>query len=517
MKINKTVLLLMTGIYLLLLWWGLSSIQCFDDDAVTRFFQVKNAFNDPSQFFSIWNRPAFTLLFVLPLQLGKNAIVFGMGLIFVLTLLAVYKTTEKLEIPHGYLAIILTAFQPFFFSVSHNAMTEPLAACIIAWGILFYVNKKYIWFALIGGLLPLARLELSILLTVWLVALLWDGQYRWIPLLAVPTLLWNFSGALFYGDGLWLWDATIGKEYVANRYGSTPFWSYFQRYIFVVGPVVFYFLLIYLFKRISALRLTSVMIRGDQSGHLRNAENFILGQFIVGFMIYVIFSWKINMGNSAGFLRNLVSLSPLAGLLAMFGFEKWVREDKDKIIYYSIAIFLVVLSVMSKKLIMHHIIGVEWEFWKVGIIAAIFWIWLLKTNVYFKSLRWIPVVLSVLLVSYTLVTEPPDANNNPEREVVSAVAEWCKNAGLDDRKIYSNHIWFYWSGGFNYYSHGRMRIEEIEKASPGSILIWENHYSTRLNGNVPMQYLVDNQDKYAIRRVYQTDDQRFGLIVLEKL
>ena len=177
-------------------------------------------------------------------------IVFQMALISILCCYFLYKTAIINNIPNSYLIIPFTIFQTYYFPISFNALAEPIAAFIIALGIFLYTKKKYVAFALIGSLLPIARLELIPLLLLWIIILIQKKQLKIIPLLCLPLIIWNLAGTYFDGDLFWLYNQTIGSEQNENRYGHTSFWSYFHRYIFVVGPVVFYFLLIGLFEGI---------------------------------------------------------------------------------------------------------------------------------------------------------------------------------------------------------------------------------------------------------------------------
>jgi len=200
----------LVAIYVLMCFWGLSSIQVWDDDAAVRYFQVKNAFNEPEQFVSTWNRPLFTAIFAVPFQFGRDAIVYVMALISVLTCFVLYKAIEKQD--NSWLIIPLVAFQAFFFPISSNALAEPLAACIIATGFYSMMKEKWLLFSILGSLLPLARLELTPLLLVWAIILISRKKFGFLPIFVIPLLIWNFSGTYFYGDWAWLLNATINKD-----------------------------------------------------------------------------------------------------------------------------------------------------------------------------------------------------------------------------------------------------------------------------------------------------------------
>jgi len=475
----------LVAIYVLMCFWGLSSEQTWDDDTMTRYYQVKNAFNEPEQFVSTWNRPLFTAIFAIPLQFGRDVIVYVMAFISVLTCFVLYKAFEKQE--NSWLIIPFVAFQTFFFPISTNALAEPLAACIIACGFYFYMKENWVAFAIIGSLLPLARLELSPLLGIWAIILISRKKFRFLPIFLIPLLIWNFAGTYFYGDWTWLWNVTLGKEHLANRYGHTTFLWYFQRYIFIVGPVVFFFMLIGIWDAIKR----------------KYYDWFVVVQFIAGFLIYVVFSWKFDMGNSAGFLRHLVVLAPLAGILAWAGFNTWLDLDKKKLFLMELAIVFIG-AMVSKKLIMHHFVG---DFWYVPISIIIGLVMLRMI----PSKKVIMVTVVTLLVGYTLITEPPDANANIERKIMTEVSNFVyEKAG--NRKTYSNHVWFYWANDIDYNKHGRMTMQDIAQAKRGEFLVWENHYSNRLAGDVPFDFLYQNP-QYELLLTITTKDERFASAV----
>jgi len=489
----------LVAIYVLMCFWGLSSEQTWDDDCMTRYYQVKNAFNEPEQFVSTWNHPLFTAIFAVPLQFGRDAIVYVMALISVLTCFVLYKSIEKQE--NSWLIIPFVAFQTFFFSLSTNALAEPIAALIVACGFYCYMKEKWLFFAVIGSLLPLARLELSPLLGIWVIILISRKKFGFLPIFIVPLLIWNFAGTYFYGDWAWLWNVTIGGEHTANRYGHKEFLYYFKRYIFIVGPVVFYFMLFFLLNRI---RLIYENFK-PQIFLWPLRDLYIPVQFILGFLIYVVFSWKMNMGNSAGFLRHLVALSPLAGLMAWYGFNAWSMLGR-KNLFITELLIVFIGAMVSKKLLFHFIL------------TPIFWYVPISIIIGLTMLRLIPnknlvmAVITTVLVGYTLITEPPDANNNGERVAMGQVSDFLYKEARD-RKTYSNHVWFYWKNDLDYYKHGRMTMQEIAQAKRGEFLVWENHYSNRLDGDVPFDSLYLNTDKYELLLTVTTKDNKFGSAV----
>jgi len=506
---EKWVIAGCVAIYALIVVWGLLSKGTWDDDCPMRYYNVRQALNDPKMFINVWNRPLFTLLYVLPMQLGRITVIFQTALIAVLAGYFVYRAAKELRLPNAYLAIPFTVLQAFYFPVAFNALTEPLAALILALGVFFLARKNYLAFAIAGSLLPLARLELAILLAFCALFLLKDRQWKYIPILALPALLWNLAGALVNGDWLWLYHQVFtGQE---NRYGHGSFWQYFHRFIYLTGPVVFYFTLLGLGERL-----------------YRRRFDFTLSQFAFGFLVYVLFSWKFSIGHAAGFLRNLLPLSPLAGLLALEGYNLWIGPERDRsknfrVLFYSVAVIIITLVFLSRKLVIHHIVGNEPEYVKLLIITGLTFIFLLTAFLLenFAGKRAAQFSLAALVVgsslAYTLITEPP-IGLIPERAAMYQLADWYEQNNLQQHKTFSNHIWFYYAKEYDYFDEtrfGRMKKAYLEQAPKSSVVIWESHYSHRLSGDVPFEYFTNNSSFKEIGRLV-TPGQNFAAVIFQK-
>ena len=494
--------------YALIVVWGLLSQGTWDDDCPMRYYNVRHALQDPMQFISLWNRPLFVLLYVFPLQFGNINIIFQTALIAVVTGYVLVLAAKEAKIANSFMVIPFLAFQAFYFPVSFNALTEPLAGLLLALALLFHLRKQYLFFAIIGGLLPLARLELSLLLLFWAVILLRERQWLYLLILGIPTLLWNAAGFLLASDPLWLLHQVFRGE--ENRYGHGSFWQYFHRYIFLTGPVVFYFLFIGLSERFAKRKI-----------------DFATSLFSLGFMIYVVFSWKLNVGQAAGFMRNLIPLSPLAAFIALQGYNLWAIELQDKaknrrvLAYSAVAIVLTILF-FSRKMLMHHIVGQEPEYWKLAIIGFLALVFIVRSTVYgkqranaFASFA-IPGLVIGLTMAYTLITEPP-IGLTPERKAMQQIADWYVNNTLQNTPTYVNHVWFFYARDLDYYgaNFARLTSENLQKAPPGSVVIWESHYSRRLFGDVQLDFFKNTPDFKTLGQIV-TPDKRFAVFVFQK-
>ncbi len=499
---TRIALILTISLYLLYVVWGLSSNGTWDEDCPTRYYNTLAALTDPRMFISLWNRPLFILIFFLPVQLGKASIPILMSAISAFGAMMLFRSARALKMRNAFLAVPFLMLQPYFLGVGRDAMTEPLAAVIICIGLYFAVKKKWIAFALIGALLPLARTEMATLLPLWAMVLILNKQWKIIPLLAVGMIAWNLAGWLIDGDPLYIITQTLYGSPEENRYGHQPFNTYFTRYFYVIGPVIFFFLILGITERIKS----------------RSWQWLIMGQFVIGLLVYTLFAWKINLGQSAGFLRNLIPLSPLAAILALYGINFWFRGmflRKDRWIILGAAVAAVALTAIffRNKIRIHHLLTTHFDPYNLPIVGFLGLITLLLVLFYKgeKNKRSQRVLLSgvcLLLAGHTLVTEPPDANMNPERDMIDEVVTAYQKLGLEQAPLtFCSHGWFFWAGHYNK-NDARfkpMRLDDIHSAPAGSVVIWENHFSNRLGADVSLEALQQDNSLMQVAQFYSED------------
>ncbi len=534
--------------------YGLLSNGTWDDDCPTRYYNTLNALNRPKEFISLWNRPLFVLLFFIPIHLGKYVILAGMVLITSIAAWALYLGLQKMNIKNAVMVLPFLLFQAFYFGVSRNGLTEPLAVALICFGYFFFAHKNWIWFAIMGSLIPLARLELSVLLLIWAILLIQQKQFRLILVLGVPVFLWNLVGFIADGELLWLLKSAKGDG--ANSYGHQAFNHYFLRYIYVVGPVVFFFFFIGLWNRLVAHKF----------------DLFVVGQCILGFMLYVMFGWKLNMGDSAGFLRNLIPISPMVAIIAVHGFNRWmdkisaknepieipeeqaikpvaetskpitsskksapkpqtgtikkeakVKSSTNYVILDSLVLLVLVYVFYSKVLRGHHKLLEDVSYLNLAVSGVIFAVFVLSWLLFRKKMvAGLKAVLMVLVLfgsmAYTLVTEPWDAHMNPERAAMEEMANLWTGSYLKDLPTMCNHIWFYWSKDLkrNDPQFKEVLLKNLDSAEVGSLLIWETHYSNRLGADVPQDSLLKRSDLIELHKVRATDNS-FAVVLYQKV
>jgi tetratricopeptide (TPR) repeat protein len=515
------------------LFWAFYSNATWDDDCPTRFFNMLDAFHHPEQFVKIWNRPLFMLIFTIPAQFGHWTVIVIQTILSVISGVALVKAAKNLKLRHAFLAFPFLVFQPFVFGVSRYAMTEPVAILLICLSIYFLTEKKWKAFAILGGLLPLARLELAILAPFWLIPLLQNKQYKLLIPMALPMISWVLIGGFINGNLQWFFKQTIAKESQENRYGHQAIESYIERYQYVIGPVLFFFATIGIPKVIKNKFL----------------KINLLFPFLIGIATYSIFSSVLNMGNSAGFLRNLIPLSPYVTLMALVGINYWLNisrkniyipekgkqvflrkwkpivtknintQTKAKQTILGLGIISVIITCVFFvfKLESHHSISdTSIDYFLIA--SQVMLLGLLFLRFKLKGKTSLFVLSSLLLLcSHTLITEHPLANDNTERAIVNKVAKFYKTANLDENITYANHPWFFWSAGKTPHEESIKRVTQnnLNNAQIGEIAIVENHYSNRLGGDIDMNFFTKHKEWVEVSS-FNTPEKDFFISIYQK-
>lgn len=541
--------------------YGLLSEAPWDDDCVARYFHTQEMWAKPGHFFSSWNRPLFMFAFAGTAWMGRTVMMFQMILIGALAGWWLFRALEERGARNAWMVLPLFLFQTFHFSVSRNFLTEPIAVAVICLGLYAMARQRWVLFALAGGLLPLARLELAVVLPFWALALVQARQWRPIVLLGLPTVVLMVAGYFVKpgADLLWLVDETLGKE-GKNRYGNREIGHYFERFAFVTGPVVFYFMAIGLLERLARLR----------------ADVFIILQATAIMGLYVLFSTSLNTGNSAGFLRNLIPLTPFVALMAFDGLQAWQKalsdraptevaatrpEERDRpervqrkskaraqqrkahdpkakaktptpkgwstlrVHLLSILAVAVLAIGYDKALLHHHKISDQVDH-TPALIAGVFALLLLIGRALLRERTTPPwlaagtaTLVALTTLGHTMATERPDAHLNPERKGITELATLYKDSYLREWPLYANHPWFFWVHDLGYPDAGRYRVlnkAALDTADVHSIALWENHYSHRLQGDVQLNDMYARRDWVELCHLV-SDDHRLRTGLFQKV
>ena len=513
---SKVVTALFAAAILLILYWMIQSPRPYDDDSIDRYFMALAAPKLPDFFLSFWGRPLAILLYAGPAQFGYWFSAFVTVLLTAGTLYFTYQTAVARSMRNSWMVVPLLIAQPFFFITSFSLCTEPLAAFCLAWGMFLFEKKKTLPAVLVLSLVPLARSELVLALPIFAWLLFKEKKYVHILLLGSGLVVYQIAGMIATGDMLYLLSA--GKSFAHGQYANGPFDHYFERFIFITGPVVFMFGLLRLAQDVRHKRL--------------DVLNYIL---VVTLAIHVYLFWKGNVAH-AGFLRHFVAIAPVIGLLALDGLNEWFRDDKpaDKgftlavlaagtvlvLLYYSVELF-------GNQALVNPATGQKQpEYMKFMIALLILILFVFNKFIGLRGSETKLVMLVSVMVScvwYTTSKQKP-LQLAPEQLAVREAHDFYLEAYKDKApKTMVAHSWFFFFDNYNHYLSQfyekplvEMRKENLADLPSGSIVIWDSHYSWRLSSNVQQADLFNN-DRFKLNREILSTDRRFGIYFFEKV
>jgi hypothetical protein len=303
----------------------------------------------------------------------------------------------------------------------------------------------------------------------------------------VGVAAWAIAGALVHGDLLWLpHQVFTGGE---NLYGQTDFWHYPRGLIYVIGPVVFLFVLVDLVERTRRRRLDLLAV----------------GPIAV-LLLYLVFSWKLSVGHAAGFLRHLVAAAPIYALSAARGLVTAIddrRAWRGAMLTLSAGTLLIGLF-LSRTLVMHHRAVGPIEVARLTVALVL----LVVVGVAGRGspsrrvseptqephrggkpatrgrrrAAIAAAALVVIALFYALLAEPP-LEPNAEQEAVLELWEWFEGSQWSAAPLIVTHPWFLreLAAGGRLPRGGLPPVKRtpIEEAGAGTIIIWDSHYSQR--------------------------------------
>jgi hypothetical protein len=506
--------LALTGV--VVFYWLFHSPRPYDDDSINRYFMAQAALEKPDLFLNFWGRPLAILFFALPAQAGYWYCAALTAFLTIGTCYFVYKAAVAAGFKNAWLAIVFTIAQPFFFITSFSLSTEPLAAFFLAWGLFLFYRKKSIGAALVLSMVPLARSELVLILPIFAWLLFKEKKYIPILLLGTGLLLYQIAGMLATGDILYLLSAS--KSFTGGLYANGPFDHYFQRFIFISGPIIFVFLL---------LRLAH---------DVKNKEiNIINFSVIITLATHVYLYWKGDVAH-AGFLRHFAAISPVMALIALQGYNIWSDNDLGKNRFFNAAVLagttVLILVYYSVELfgsfsIVNPATGQtspEYSKFLLALLLLFFFIINKYLNIQNKETKLIMMV-AVIAGScwYTFSKEKP-LQLSPEQQTVRNCYEYFNaNVKTKVEKTMVAHSWFFFYDNYNFYTkpdsggpYVEMRKEKLEALPIGGIVLWDSHYSWRLSSNVQQEDLVNNPN-FKLQQQFVSNDRRFVIYVFEKI
>ncbi len=286
--------------------FALASTGVYYDDDLAHYMIARFAWRHPELFLNTWGRPSFTILYAPAAALGFVPARLFSALLAGATALAAAHLAQLHGVQRGWLAALLTGAQPELLRQGFSTLTELVFALLLALGLIAARRERWVWLALAAGWLPLARYESLPLVAIFGVLLLLKGQWRLLPLLALPLLAQNSFYALREGNPallLFPLDQALGVRANAPSfdYGTGDPLYYLHRAPLAFGPAIF------------ALACL---------GMARVRPGLLLLSVLTMLAVLSLTYWLLPGAGVAGYIRHLAMVAPAVGVLAAIGLER---------------------------------------------------------------------------------------------------------------------------------------------------------------------------------------------------
>lgn len=239
-------------------------------------------------------------------------------------------------------------------------------------------------------------------------------------------------------------------------------------------------------------------------------------------VVLSLLAWRSHgFGGSVGYLRHMVSVGPMMGLLIAAGLSRALEPRPSRWGWVALGVLLcAAIPAFDLHLATwEHPVNraVEPWIWPVGALATVA---LLLLRLPART-RITGIVVAGAVT--TLLAEPPIGLDG-ERQLVRDAAEWVR-ANRPGRPVAVNHPWFPFLLGEDRNDAARfphLDLASLSTLPAGTIVVWEPHYGPRIGGDVPLTHFAEHPERYV--PIYKDDVRRdvpgygehvFPLVVFE--
>jgi hypothetical protein len=355
-KINKSQLIV--GFLLAiswLFWFTLKQNYPADPgDGVMHFFLSNAAFEKPELFLNHWGKPLFILCSAPFAQIGLKGIQWFNFLLFCGQLIFIYKVLKHFKVTESLIAIapiLLLSSQDY--SMTHVAgLTEPFFNFLLVVATWLWIQKKYLWFALIVSLLPFARSEGMLVVLLGFVLLIIHKQLKYVPFLFLGFLIYSCIGAVVYEE-FW-WYFTQSPYQMSNGiYGVGTWEHYFISYKNYLGNPMLYLFILALFSFL-------ILVVKRKLNLVFTLELFWMWCIYFGILFSHIYFFALGKNGAAGLTRLATQGLPLLliGLMIILQSNPWFSNKWVKGLFLVFG-GIVFVSLVKTKHFPVHLNGLE--------------------------------------------------------------------------------------------------------------------------------------------------------------
>ena len=292
-----------------------------------------------------------------------------------------------------------------------------------------------------------------------------------------------------------------------------PFWHYFETYVYMVGPVVLSLLFLGYWKH---------FLPFDRAKEQISKHGFLFFTFTIIFAWAVISAWDVpNFGANPGHWRYMLSIAPLTAIYAAMGLNS-LFEVKQRTVALSLLAAIALIGVLFLARDSNGLILVDQPRWDhVAVMLAVLVLAAAFSGARMLSGSVLVIFLLIGSAAFTMYAEKPRKLDS-EAETVKQASAWYLEQPEEfrQRPLYGNHVLFRYFADIDINDSNRdrsMQLETLKEAARGSVVVWDSHYgNSQFGGDVPMEFFQENP-AYKLLEQFIAPDQRFGVLVFEKL
>jgi hypothetical protein len=318
---SKVVPYLLGSIFVLLIATFFFSETCFySGDCMQHYLIARYSWLHPNLFLDSWGKPFFTLICSLFAQFGLKGAIFFNVFCGVATAYFIFKICKILNLENAWIAIFFVLFAPGYFPTLNSGLTEPFFSFILMACIYGFFNKKYAISCIVISFLPFIRTEGFFILPLFILALVYRGQWFSILLLGFGTLLYSIIGKIFLNDFFWIMNQNPYNGSNKEIYGHGKLLHFVSNYDYLIGTTLMIFLmagLLALTRSLQSNKTKNIILRDT----FFIEELFLLyGSFAIYLVAHSIMWWK-GWANSLGLLRVMAAVLPCTAIICLRGFN----------------------------------------------------------------------------------------------------------------------------------------------------------------------------------------------------
>ena len=281
-------------------------------DSLNHYLYARYAPQHPLNLLHSWAKPLFTLVIMGPSQFGYQALMLFQCLLVAASAWLSYLVARGLRIPYAALAIVFCYAAPDYFHVQFSGLTEPLFGLIVIGSVALAVYDRPAWSTALASWLPFVRSEGFMLLGLWVLYLVWQRQWRALPLVLLGYAVYSAVGAVVLGEPGWVFGQ--------NAYPTISQYGHGKRTQYLIGLL---YLLGWVISVLVVLGGVNLLGRARHVALWRNrlfqAELLLIyGSAALFVTAHTVF-WYYGLFGSAGLTRVLTMLPPLLAVVALRG------------------------------------------------------------------------------------------------------------------------------------------------------------------------------------------------------